>query len=226
MEVYSFTGAQLAQQVEEKFGDAGNVQITRSMQLGWINNGIRAITEQIEMLEKVVSTPLIAGQSVYDLAALFGTQRIITVSLVTVAGTSIELIGFAEFQKLITDGGNLTGVPQTNTAVGTMFADKLTLWPTPNKTVANGLTIYCEVSPAPLATINDALTIPDRLYNSLFDYVMAQALELDENFEASQVKLAHHQQSLQRNFEKETRSPNAFYPSITPDPDDFSYGNY
>jgi MoxR-like ATPase len=55
---------------------------------------------------------------------------------------------------------------------------------------------------------------------ALLDYVHAQALELNENFEGAQMKLGQHEVHLQRQFEMENRSPRNFYPSITYDPDD------
>lgn len=221
MDTFSYTGSQLATQVEEKFGDSGNVQITRTMQLGWINNGIRAIVAQNPFLEKVATTNLLAGQTTYDLATLFAAARIRTITLITVRGQALATVPFPEFQGLISDNQSIGAIPPIGTpTVGTIFGNTLTIWPVPDTTVSNGITLYFKANPADLTAITDPLTIPDRLYNVLFDYVMAQALELDENFTDSQIKLNHYQDGMRREYEKEHQSPDAFYSGITADPYD------
>lgn len=217
LETYSYTGEQLAAQVEQKFGDSGNVQITRVMQLGWINNGQRAIVQQNEFLEKVATTNLLAGQAIYDMATLFASERMQVIIQITVNGKSIDIIPFPEYQALIANSGAAPSAPPT---VGTLFADKLTLWPTPDETLAGAIIIYFRAFPADLTAITDKLTVPDRFYNALVDYVFAQALELDENFQASQVKLGHFQASVQREYEREHATPGDFYSGMIMDPYD------
>lgn len=220
-ETYSYTGDQLAAQVEQKFGDSGGVQITRAMQLGWINNGIRAITQQNPFKEATAQTNLLAGVSAYDLSAIFPTNRILSIVAVTISGISVDLIPFPEFQGLIADNVSPGQAPSTGKpTVGAIFGGILTLWPQPQLTVASGITVYLHTYPADLAVITDKITVPDRFYNALFDYVFAQALELSNNFPASQVKLQHFQTGVQREFERENSSPTDFYPTITPDPYD------
>lgn len=229
-ETFSYTGDQLAAQVEQKFGDSGNVQITRAMQLGWINNGIRAITQQNPFIEGIAQTSLLSGISAYDLKALFTTQKMSSIVQVVVNGKSIDLLSFAEYQAVIVNqetftNGIATSVPTGRPVVGAIFADQLNIWPTPNITLANGVQVFYRAYPADLVAITDKITVPDRFYNALFDYVMAQALELDENFQASQIKLAHFQSGVQREYEREHSSPTDFYSGMVMDPydDDLPY---
>jgi hypothetical protein len=65
------------------------------------------------------------------------------------------------------------------------------------------------------------LTIPDRYLNELVNYVMAQALELDENFSAADYKRSQFREGLDRQYLKENVSQIAFYPQILPDPEDY-----
>ena len=234
-ETFSYTGDQLATQVEQKFGDSGSVQITRAMELGWINNGIRAITQQNPFIEGIAQTNLLMGQNIYDLKALFTTQKMASIVQVVVDSKSIDMIPFPEYQGIIVnddsylDGTDLN-MKTARPRIGAIFADQLNLWPTPNATISNGNSIYYRAYPADLVAITDKLTVPDRFYNALFDYVMAQALELDENFQASQIKLAHFQSGLQREYERENLGPSDFYSGMIMDPydDDVPYnpGNF
>lgn len=219
VETYSYTGDRIATEVENKFGDSGNVQITRAMILVWINNGIRAIASENPFLQGVATANLIQGVSAYELTG----QRVANFHTFMVGGKPITLIPFSEFQALIAkaDLSESTGTPTT----GTIWGGTLTLWPVPDTTTAAGLVCYFYENPADLATITDPLTLPDRFYNALNDYVLAQALELDENFDAAQVKLKHSKEASQRQFEREHGSPSDFYPAMVMDPydDDLVY---
>ena len=224
-ETYTYTGDQLGLQVKQKFGDTGSVQITDPMLLGWINNGARQIAQQNPFIEGIAQTGLIAGQNVYDLVALFTTQKMAEIVQIVLNGKSLDLIPFSEFQAVIINdqafvGGVAQGVPVSRPTVGSIFAQKLNLWPTPGITLANGISIYYKAYPADLAVITGKITVPDRFYNALFDYVMAQALELDENFSASQIKLSHFQDDVRREWDRENFSPTDFYSGMMMDPYD------
>ena len=218
IEQYTYSGERVAQEVLDKAGDVGNAQITRAMLLVWINNGIRSISSQHSFLEGAASTNLIAGQGVYDLATLFATERIQSYEAITVSGRNLKIIPFGEYTALLdrNDAAASTGTP----TVGVVRGTSLTVWPVPDTTVAGALTIYYSSMPADLTDLADTLTLPDRFYNALVDYVSVQALELDENFEAAQIKLAQHEAGVRREFEREHISPTDFYPTITFDPYD------
>lgn len=218
IEQYSYTGERVATEVLDKSGDAGNAQITRAMLLVWINNGIRSISAQHGFLEGAASTNLLAGIGTYDMATLFAAQRVQSYAAITVSGRPLKLITFGEYTALLAANERTddTGTPQVGMVRGTM----LTVWPVPDTTVAAGLTLYYSALPEDLTDLADTLTLPDRFYNALVDYVTAQALELDENFEAAQVKMAQHEAGVRREFEREHISPTDFYPTITWDPED------
>jgi hypothetical protein len=224
-EIYSYAGSLISQQVKEKFGDSGNVQITDSMILNWVNNGQRAIVQQHGYKEGVLTNGLIAGTNTYDLSASATTQRIMQIMHIIVNGQEVNIVPFAEYQALVNDRIQYTaGVPQAQAVgrptVGAVFADILYLYPIPDITLTAGIQIFARVFPADLTAIADKLTVPDRFYNALFDYVMAQALELDENFQASQIKLGHFQAGIQRENDRSRGRIGEFYGSMVKDPYD------
>jgi hypothetical protein len=72
-----------------------------------------------------------------------------------------------------------------------------------------------------LVTLNDAIGVPDRYFNELVNYVNAQALEMDENYDASMMKHRQFRDGLDRLFTKDTTSQDALYGSVLPDPLDY-----
>jgi hypothetical protein len=77
--------------------------------------------------------------------------------------------------------------------------------------------------PVPITAISGStiLSIPDRYLNELVSYVMAQALELDENFDAAEVKRGHFREGLDRQYLRENTSQISKYPQVMADPDDY-----
>lgn len=216
LETYSYTAGMVAQDVRDKFGDTGNVQITDPMLIRWINNGQREIASSTPFLEKVGQTALVAGQSVYDLTALFAAGRMQQLSTVMLNGNYAKIIQWADFQNEL---AQMSAQTQTSDSVTTVaiYADKLNVWPIPTTTVANGITLYYTALPADVAALTDTLTVPDRFFNALDDYVLAQALELDENFQAGQVKLGHYKDRMIQQLSKLHETPSDFYAVVGSD---------
>jgi len=210
-EIYTYPAQRVADEVKARFDDLGAVQINDDMLLRWINDGIRAVVAQNPFLKQTAVTPLIAGQGAYQLSTAFPTSRIMQYDTITVENTVMRMVPWPEFQRRIAgEDREKTGRP----FMASEYGGTITLWPTPTETVANGLTIYFTAYPEDVASLTDLLPIPDRFYNTLRDYVFAQALELDENFEAASLKMRQHQEGLTLEFGREDRSPTDFYPTI------------
>jgi len=112
---------------------------------------------------------LVAGTAAYDLSTAFPTERIHSYHSVLVDGIPIKMVEFSEYQALI-NANTLTATTGTP-RYGTDFGGTLTLWPVPDTTVASGIRIYFSAYPADLTIISGTLTVPDRFYNALEDYV-------------------------------------------------------
>lgn len=213
-ETFSYTGAKIATEVKAQFGDTGNVQITDAHILGWINNGQRQIAASNPWNEKVFTGNLLADQATYDLNALMSDSRVQSYSSIIVDNEIIKVLPWAEYLSSIS---NRTQPPEANRTplFASEFGGVLTIWPTPAESVVSGLTIYYVAWPDDLAAITDALTIPDRFYNALSRYVLSQALELDENFDAAQVVLAQHAEAVSAEMQRDKMDPTDYYPAIT-----------
>ena len=217
-EIFTYAGTRIATDVEDKFGDAGNVQITREMILRWINDGIRHIVQSNPFLKLTAQTNLVAGQNVYTLSSAFPSSRIESIHSITIEGRPLEIIPFAEYQGHV--GAASAEETEGTTKWATIYGDTVTVWPVPTTSVINGVNIYFSAYPAEVTDITATLPIPDRLFNALNDWVFAQALELDKNFDAAAAKRAHAEDAIRRQGEQEHKSPTDFYPAMIIDPDD------
>jgi hypothetical protein len=99
----------------------------------------------------------------------------------------------------------------------------LTFYPSPDKNFTDGLKLEYVKMPDKVTFISTSqiLSIPDRYLNELVNYVMTQALELDENFSAADYKRNQFREGLDRQSQRENVTQIASYPQIMADPDDF-----
>lgn len=215
LDTYSYRGTDIAEQVKNKFGDLGGVQVTDEMILSWINNGQRDIAATSNFLQRLASTDVIANQAMYALDALFANQRMLGYEQITLDGEPVKMLQFGDFQK------RLRGDTSIEDTIGAIWENALYLWPVPTSDLADGLTIYYHAYPADLGSITDALTVPDRFFNILIDYVHSEALEVEESFEAAAAVKQRAAIGLRGELERDTISPTAFYPTITVDPDEY-----
>ena len=215
LDTYSYRGTDIAEQVKNKFGDLGGVQITDEMILSWINNGQRDIAATSNFLQRLASTDVIANQAMYALDTLFANQRMLGYEQITLDGEPVKMLQFGDFQK------RLRSDTSVEDAIGAIWENALYLWPVPVSDLADGLTIYYHAYPADLGSITDTLTVPDRFFNILIDYVHSEALEVEESFEAAAAVKQRAAIGLRGELERDTISPTAFYPTITVDPDEY-----
>lgn len=76
-------------------------------------------------------------------------------------------------------------------------------------------------SPTSLSALSSAVGIPDRYFNELVNYVLAQSLEMDENYSAAQFKHRQFRDGLDRQNLKDTISQDSLYSGVLPDANDY-----
>jgi len=210
-ELYTYTGSKLALEIKNQFGDTGGVQITDAMILQWINNGQRSIAATNPILERTFQTNLLAGQTAYDIDTLMSSARLMSFSSVLAGDAKLKFVTWEKFLEGDWSDIATAGSPQ----IFTEYGGKLTIYPAATESVVNGLTIYFIAWPADLVSIGDPLTIPDRFYNALSKYVFAQALELDENFDAAAAQLEAHASALSVEAGRDNLNPTDAYHTAT-----------
>lgn len=220
VEIFTYKGQDVANEVIAKFGDIGQVQLTNAMLLTWINNGQRKMTGEIPFIEGSASTAEIAGQAAYDFAALFSTQRIQDIQSVLFEGAPLNILPWSQFQPLAQANVLQSGILDGSQKSGAFWGSVLTIYPTPTASVANAITAYFHQYPADLTSLANILTVPDRFYNGLVEYVLAQAFVMNENWQTAQEFMSNHEASMQRQMGTGQDTPSDFYSGVTLDPFD------
>lgn len=175
--------------IKRQFGDESGVQVTDADILRWINDGQRQIVMQNEgLLEKTAFTNTVALQQSYSLPADILILR--SVHLKDAAsGSYFKIKGhtFSEFDEYV-DGWDGTVVDRGFPAMYTVFENQLKLFPLPETAQANGLKIYYNRSPVDVDDSLDSLDLPLLYHEVLVKYCLQQAYEMDEDWDAAQVK--------------------------------------
>lgn len=215
VEISTITGTTLATEVKDRFGDVGAVQINDTMILRWVNQGVHEIVSQSPYLKQLAQTNLLAGQGVYDMGAAFPATRVLRYDSLVAGGKKLKFLPFAQFQEIVPDATDTSPSRPTVPTYFTEYAGSITIWPEPQESISNGLVIYFSAYPDEMTDLANTLPVPDRFFNALRDYVHAQALELDEDYEASRLKMSQAQTAMTQQFGREDESPTDFYPTIT-----------
>lgn len=205
--------SEVATYVKRQFGDESGVQITDTDIIRWVNLGQQEIFIRNEPIKKTATAALVAGQYQYTFPS-----DVMRVERLRVSNKTIEQISFNESDEYInaTDPNNDSdGTPQVWYEYGGSFM----FWPVPNTSDANGITIYYVPAPTAVAALADTLSLPDVYYPRLLEYVMKQAYELDENFDASQVKSNEFATGLESQAD-DSSVDTSYYPRITVLPED------
>jgi hypothetical protein len=210
IETYTKTGQDVATDVQNKFGDTGQVQVTDAMLLSWINSGQQEIATNDIRLTGTSVTNLLAGVAIYDLGSVSASIR--SIIQVRVNGAYAEVLQYPQFSQFVRDNTD-TGA---TASIATLWNGALQIWPAPAASVVQGLIIDYTAYPASLSGLNAPLTVPDRFYQALCDWVLAQALELDENYEAAQSKLGHYENRVTKQLSRTNESPTDYYHVVEP----------
>jgi hypothetical protein len=206
-ETFTRTTLDVADRVKVSFGDTSGSQITDDMLIRWINDGQQEIVNNNAILKDTKFSDVIAAQSDYT----FPTDKVQYIEAVYIDGRPVKNVTPQEFREFILkEDPNLIAK-----------ADVPLLWQ--ERAGIGGLKLEFVKQPTAIATISGAtiLSIPDRYLNELVSYVMAQALELDENFNAAEVKRGHFREGLDRQYLRENTSQISKYPQVMADPDDY-----
>lgn len=218
-EEFTHTGTDVASRVRTGFGDSSGAQLADSSILSWINDGQREIVNSNPILRATKITDVVAGQSDYS----FPNDKVLSIEALYISGYPLTNLSPQAAREYIQaqDPAKLLNAERPD--VWYERAGIITLFPVPNKTVSNGLKLEYITNPVSLSLLSSALSIPDRYFNELVNYVIAQALEMDENYDASNMKLRQFRDGLDRLSTKDTLSQDSQYTAIMADPADAWY---
>lgn len=202
------TALEVINHVQRQFGDESGVQVTNQDVYRWINLAQTEIFRRNEPVKKTGTANLVSGQSKYTFP-----EEIMQVEMMRVSGLPVKYMSFAEANEYIATNDPLnqaTGQPQVWYEYGGSFM----FWPVPDVNTVSGIDIFYIPSPVDVEADADILSVPDAYFNRLLEHVLVHAYEMDENFEAAQVKSAQFGEGMQTQALDQSTEPTT-YPHIT-----------
>jgi hypothetical protein len=218
-ESFTYTTFDVYERVRTLFGDTSGAQITDQMVVRWINDGQQEIVNNNPILKDTKYSNIVAGQAEYT----FPDDKVQYIEAIYVDGRPVQPLSPEAYRQYILADDPRQIAKQDIPDVWYERNGVLTFYPTPDKNFTNGLKLEYVKMPDKVTYISTSqeLSIPDRYLNELVNYVMTQALELDENFSAADYKRNQFREGLDRQSQRENVTQIASYPQIMPDPDDF-----
>lgn len=211
--------------IKRTFGDEAGVQVTDEDIIRWINDAQEKIVLENEgLMETTASAATVQGQMEYNVPNDMSVLRSLKYR-----GYRLKPMSFAEFNEYI-DGysapDNVSpygpGIPE----VFMVWNGKITLFPKPNESLNDGLTIYYIRHPESVGNLADALTVPLQYHNAVVKYCLKEAYELDEDYQKAQTVKEDFDNDVMKLNDRNKWISQEYYPRITTLPEDENYGNY
>lgn len=216
-EEFSYTGDDVAFRVRSSFGDFSGAQLSDAAILSWINDGQREIVNSNTLLRAVKYANIVGGQQDYT----FPEDKVLAIEAVYVNGYPVENVSPQAAREYILKLDPELTLGSDRPEIWYERAGVITFYPVPNESKANGLKLEYVKYPTNLSLLSSTLGIPDRYFNELVSYVISQALEADENYDAAAYKLQQFRAGLDRLNLKDNISQIDLYQGVLPDPDDY-----
>jgi hypothetical protein len=196
--------------VARQFGDESGVQLEDTDIFMWINDAVDEIIKRNHPQKARSSISSIIGQADYSLATL----KIAQLEAIHYAGRRLPNMPYPNAeQEIIGLGGVSTTPPSGEPVLWYEWAGTVTFYPTPAS--VQTIDVLYTVQPSPVAALTDVLPLDDKYYNDIVNFVLRQAYEMDEDWQASQVKGQQFDASLAAMGEEERTSENMTYSTIT-----------
>ena len=215
-EEFTHTRNDVSLRVRSQFGDTSGAQLGDPALLSWINDGQREIVNSNPILRDVKYTDIVSGQSDYT----FPNDKVLIIEAIYANGYPLKNLTPQAAREYILAADPEKILKAERPEIWYERAGVITLYPVPNKTFTNGLKLEFIKNPVNLLLLSDTLSIPDRYFNELVNYVISQALEMDENYDAANYKFRQFRDGLDRLFTKDAQSQDALYGGVLADPSD------
>lgn len=193
--------------IKRTFGDEAGVQLTNDDIARWANTGAQEIVTANKALKAKAVVPTVIGQTVYAFP-----ENIQQIESLHYDNMFLENVPFATAEQAILSNDPL-GVETGEPRFWYEWAGELTLWPKPD--AVKNLTLYYTAYPTKLTGVTtQPLSVPDKFYAALCDFVLSKAYEMDEDFPNAQAAEQRFRLALDAQAEDERSSANMTYPVI------------
>lgn len=195
--------------VKRQFGDESGVQLEDADLVRWITDAQDVINYQNKVLKSTATIPAVTEQATYT----FPTTQVLQIESLHFNGVRIPNVPFAQAEEtLIGVDSDATGTPQFWYEWGGTF----TFWPAPDE--ANDITVFFTslVQPVPvLPDLDTLLSLPDKYFADIVTYVLKQAYEMDEDWQASGAKAQQFKDAVDMKQDDERRAQDMTFHTIT-----------
>lgn len=209
--------------VTRTFGDEVQAQITTADVIRWVNDAMREIANNNNLLQVKATSPTTAQVSAYALPT--GIARLHSVRF---RGFALQSITIEQADEMI-GSVDLTiqqGYPTGMSTHYWIYANQINLYPAPDTTSANDLTLYYTRQATPVALTTDVPEVPEQYHNRIVEYCLARAYELDENFFIASMTDQKFQAGVDKIRQDESWENQELYPFITSPGEDTGSGWY
>lgn len=210
MALNTHTAGDVFNYVTRQFGDESGVQVQDDDIFRWINQGQMEINSKNLVLRSSKTTSVISGSDTYSMPD--DSLRITAVKYDT---SMLPYIGFDQYQQ------KFQGTVNPDIPINwTQYGNNIILAPPPSD-ASKIITIFYIPETVNVTSGGSLLSLPDRYFDRLCEYVMSKAYELDEDWNAHQVQRGLFEAGLtgMSNEETNTQGP---YPVVI----DYSYDSY
>ena len=194
--------------VKRQFGDESGVQVEDADLIRWINDAQDVIVAKTKVLKAKSTSVAVPGQASYT----FPSENIHQVESIHYDGYRIPNMTFAEAEEYIfsTDPNQVAlGQP----ALWYTWAGTFTFWPSPG--YAKNIDLFYTKRPTRVTSSSDTLSVPDKYYQDVIRYVLAQAYEMDEDMGSAQAKGKQFDDSINEFSEEDRTAQNMTYSVLT-----------
>lgn len=195
--------------VKRKFGDESGVQITDNDIMGWVNDAQVYLNSRSDVLKAKATVASTPDQAAY----VFSSLRIQQIESIHYDGRRIPNMGFSQAEETVSQSDPAGSVTDEMPILWYEWAETFTFWPAP--TGGKDIDIYYTKMPTAVANPTDLLSLPDDFFDDICNFVLQQAYELDEDWQAVTMKASQVQQSLDLRGEANRSAQEMTYPVVT-----------
>jgi hypothetical protein len=217
LETFTHKGTDVSIRVKSQFGDTSGAQVSDDAILRWINDAQREIVNSNFLLRDTKYADIQIGVHDYS----FPNDKVLLIEALYVDGKPIEGVTIQQAREFMLSRDPDFTRQEDMPVIWYERAGVITIYPKPNRNITAGLKIEYLKVPTDLTAMTDSLGVPDRYFNELTNYVIAQAMEMDENFSAATYKYSQFREGLNRLSYKDNMNQTDLYFQIVPDPEDY-----
>lgn len=198
--------------VQRQFGDETSAQVTVDDVTRWVNDAMREIAIKNDLLQVKGSQDATASTIAYTLPVDIAKLQSVKYKGISLRSSSLQQIDEMIQSKDLTV---VQGYPLGTPEYYWIYANQINLYPAPDSSLAGAMTIYYTRHPVPVTQSDDTPELSAEYDNRIVEYCLAQAFELDANFDVASIKMGSFRQGVADLKGEKDWTPQEFYPFIT-----------